>query len=120
MDIGDMDHRRDVAHRIKGVVLHQMRIGGMGADDEAEGMAISIGPHNGFRADQPRRAGAVFDNDILAERFLQGRRNHAREDIGSPGRWPGHDEADGTCGHPGALRAQNTRRGKQYAASGDE
>ena len=117
MDIGHVDQRRDVAHRVKGMVLHQMRIGGMGADDEAKGMAIGIGAHNGFRANQPCRAGAVFNHHVLAQRFLQGRRDHACNDIRGAGRRPGYNEADGPCGDPGALRARNAGRGQGRCSS---
>ena len=88
---------------------HQVLLGAVGEpldpvliDGDLAGLAhqqrVTIGRrrHHGLRADGAGRAGAVLDDDGLAERFAKRHRDEARHDVAGAARRISDDDVDGT------------------------
>ena len=112
-----IDHqkmRRKASHRDtfeigQGVIGHARDHGGHSGERaiDQQGIAISRGACRSFGTDHAAGAGAVFDNHGLAEDLARGLGKDAAHDIIGTTRRGGHDQPDGSCGAPGALRAED-------------
>jgi hypothetical protein len=87
--------RREVLERVVGQRLVHMRIDRMGADQQAQCVAIGRGPRQRVGADDVVAAGLVVDDDGLPECFGQLLADRARQHIGRTARRQRHDDADG-------------------------
>jgi hypothetical protein len=80
-----------------------------GADAaDAEGVAVGRGIGDGLRADNATGAGAVVDDDRLAQRRFDVTRGQPRDEVGVAAGGIRHDEGDGPA-RPRVLRVRNAR-----------
>jgi hypothetical protein len=80
-------------------------------------VAIGRGAHRLLGTQHAARAGAVVDDDGLAEARLHPLGRQPRPDIGRAARWKGHDEADGPIRRP-ALRGGEARKRERGGEKG--
>src|SRR6516225_119184 len=84
-----------------GIVMHALldrRNDGVRHVGEQEGVAVRRGFGGNLDAEAAAGAGAVVDDDLLAERFRHSLADEASEHVGAAARRIGHDEGDGTIG----------------------
>jgi hypothetical protein len=84
-------------------------------------MAIRRRARHRLGPDRAIRAGAIVDDDRLAERARHGGAERAHHDIGQPPRVPRHDDPEGLVGESGeGWAAQwHERRCAQQSAAGE-
>ncbi len=68
-------------------------------------MAVRCGARHRLGPHRAIRAGAILDDDRLAERAGHGGAERAHQDVGQPPRVPGHDGPEGLVGEGGEGRA---------------
>jgi len=104
---------------VEGQVAADFRQGGEGRALEQQRGAVRGGLHHRLRADGARGAGAVLDDEGLAEALAHAVLQDARDGVGHAAGAVGHDQPDRPVG-PGALGARQGRQrepGEGEAAS---
>jgi hypothetical protein len=94
----DQADRREVADRIVMHALLDRRNDGVGHVGEQEGITVRRGFGGDLDAEATAGAGAIVDDDLLAERFRHALADEAGEHIRAAAGRIGHDESDGTIG----------------------
>jgi hypothetical protein len=92
-DDGDHGHRGEILADIVRQVFHQADVDGVAGRAQQQGVAVGGGLGDDVRAEYAAGAGAVVDQDALAQCLGESRRQGARGDVHRSAGGKGHDEA---------------------------
>jgi hypothetical protein len=106
--------RREILERVVLGILHYERNGGDRRRREEERVAVARGARRDLVTDEPRRARAIVDHELLPQRRGKMRSEQTRDRVRAPAGRGRHDDAHGLRG-PFGLGAGPGRDDQQCA-----